>query len=782
MAFKYKFTKLSSNTPPVYIIKVFRDGQYVYRYSDYLGSPINIIVDHAKEYLKSKYGEEANTLSPDPTINLLAVSSDPEFAEESKKLPKAEKNLQTTTQAPPSQASGASTTVTAGSNQPPAKVEQKSNKPAEGKSLAQGFGKISASISKIINKIRVSVNNFYYGKTNISTNSKLANPLDYGLINVLNLLASIDLCAIFSFSANKLGNQFGTKPFNPKDKSSTNTPLGNTKYQIQYAAYQIQTIIDGYYTSYGDLRTNESKTALGQVVTNLSNYLEILNSPAGNNPFQNPELRTAFPMISIFDNYLQNASKFLSVNQNIGGLKPTQIDKVLSYIDKTRQVCISIQSLNNPANLISFADTFLGAGVADALKKLDKLVDPKKIIPLIKKIVEVCKKIQSACNQILGFINTARTIIQIATLLIKIFRIIVKFFLVLPAPNLFTTVGITTAMSSAENKLTKAADNLIKRLSEINSILSNIYYLVQDISIKIGNIIDIINLIKLNLESCEPGVVDPQIIVDLSTIASSLQATKKSFDDFIKNYDDNKKSKDTSYGGYTIVILKEEVVDEGISLRRRYGVALDKSQVKIVQSTPTFASDDQIIIQEVKLLLRSKNLVQDSKLSLTPEEISILEESLNFLEQPSIDINEEPQFEDGMDDPDNEDTEGDNLGLNAFVSKLKGGRKLRRRMRKKMSEAKNKLAAELAKSDKGGKFSNALVKKQRIGAIEDAIKAEKELINIKKEDISRLTLLLSSIALAPIAIIKIRKLKQEIIDIQKNIRNLQKQLSQVKSR
>lgn len=758
MAITYSFTQLGITK----VITVYKDGTKIYTNAS-ITAPKDAMVNQAKDALKNMYpGQGVETMQKE----------DPPFST----------TPQATTQAPPSQASSSPTTVTAGSNQVPNKVNEKLNNPAEGKSLAKGFGKISSSISKIVNKIRVAVNNFYYGKTDITTNKKLSNPLDYGLINLLNLLASIDMCAIFSYATNKLGNQFGTKPFNPKDTSSTKTPLGKVKYEMQYAAYQIQTIIDGYYTSYGNLRTKQSKTALGELVTNLSNYLEVLNSPAGNNPFQNPELRTAFPTISIFDNYLQNASKFLSLNQNVESLKPTQIDKILSYIDKTRQVCVSIQALNNPANLISFADTFLGAGIADALKKLDKLVDPKKIVSVIQKIIEVCKKIQSACNQILGFINMARTIIQLATILIKIFKVIVQFLKVLPLPNIFTTAGITTTISSAENKLTKFADNFLKRLSEINSILSNIYYLVQDISIKLGNIIDIINLIKLNLESCDPGVVDPKIINDLANISTSLQDTKKQFDDFIKTYDDNKKKTDTTYGGYTIVILKEEVVDEGVSLRRRYGVALDKSQAKIVQSTPTFASDDQIIIQEVKLLLRSKNLVPDSKLSLTPEEVSVLEESLNFLENPSIDIDEEPEFEDGMDEPDNEDEEGDTLGLNAFVSKLKRGRRLRRRMRRKMAQAKIKLAQELAKSDKGGKFSSALVKKQRIGAISDAIKAERELIRIKYEEIAKWQLLLSSIVLAPLAIKKIVTLKRDISNIQKNIRRLQAQLAQANAR
>jgi hypothetical protein len=790
MAFKYKFIKLDYNNPPTLIIKVFKDGKYVYRYSDYMGTPYNQIVDRAREYLKGKYGEEANTLQPDSTINVLATSGDPEFFEESQKLPKPNTDQQTTLQPSKDQKNPQTTTIQQQSNVIPPKIEEKKLEPTEGKTVAKGFGAIVSNINKGINKVRVAVNNFYYGKTNISDKKKLSNPLDYGLINLLNALASVDICAVFSFAANKLP---GTKPFNPKtDKEKAKTTLGKTKYQIQYAAYEIQTIIDGYYLSYGDLKSPVAKTQLGGLVSSLSQFLEVLLSPTGDNPFQNPELRTAFPSISIFDNYLQNASKFLSLNQDVSSLNPTEVDKVISYIDKTRQVCISIQSLNNPANLIGFADTFLGANIGKQLQQLDKILDIKQISKVLKSIIDTCKKLQNVCNQLLSFINSAKLIIKIATVLIQIFKIIAKFFIALPAPNIFSTTGITTAMANAHSKVTDTADFFLKRLSEINSVLENIYYLAQDITIKIGNIIDVINLVKGNLQSCNSDDnsldIDPDIIAELSSVADNLKTTKESLDSFISTYENNKKKTNNTFGNYTIVILTEQLVDEGISLKRRYGIALDKNGIEIVKSTLTFASDDQVIIQEVKLLLLSKNLVSPSinssiaqNITISdPTELAILEESLNFLDDPTIDINtvDDTVFESDLDDPENDDEEAeDSLNLNAFVSKLKGGRRLRRRMRKMMAKQKLELVASLNKADPGGKFANKTLKQQKKSAINDAIKAEKELITIYKEDIKKYEILIIANPTSIIVYkILIKKKKEKIKEIEDKIKNLEKQL------
>ena len=658
------------------------------------------------------------------------------------------------------------------------KVTQPPYDPPQGKSLAKGFGKITSQINKVINKVRVAINNFYYGKTNISTNKKLSNPLDYGLINLLNLLASIDLCNLFTYTTNKLP---GTKPFNPEEKP--NTPFGKNKYYIQYSAYQIQTIIDDYYTNYGDANSPVSKTALGSVVSQLKQFLSVLLDSNTDNPFKNPEIKEAFPSISVMENFLQNCLNELNKYTDINSLTNNQIQRIIGYIDKTREVCVSIQALNSPSNLIAFSDTFFGSNISDDLKKLDKVIDPKRITPVIKNIINTCEKVKNAADQILGYVQVGRTIIFIGTMLIKIFKIISKFLSALTIPSIFGNIGVHVITARSNERMQYWADYFLKRLSEINSVLNNIYYLAQDISIKIGNLIDLIKLVLTNLEICNQNI-DPSIVPSLQGLVTNLQKTKDDLDAFIKNYDNNKKKTDSIYGDYTIRILTEQLVDEGISLKRRYGIALDVNGVSVVESTPTFASDDQIIIQEVKLLLISKKLVAPKINALTANELGILEESLNYLDsedidqQTSLDMLDSVNYDLGLDDPENEDDEQeDSLNLNAFVSKLKGGKRLRRRMRKLLAKQKLQLSKDLQKSDPQNKFSNGLVKKQKIAALKDAIKAENDLIRALKEEIS---------TLAPLAIVQpalrviIVKKNRQIQEAKNKIADLNNQLSQIK--
>jgi len=659
----------------------------------------------------------------------------------------------------------------------PPKVEEKKYNPPQGKNLAKGFGKTTSQINKAINKVRVAINNFYYGKTNISNNKKLKNPLDYGLINLLNLLASIDLCNVISYSVNKLP---GTKPFDPSEKPTT--PLGKKKYDIQYAAYQIQFIIDSYYSDFGDANNTVSKTALSGIVSQLKQSLTLLIS-SPDSIFNDPEIKLAFPETSLMTNYLKNSLAGLDKYTNINSLENEQYKKIINYIDKTREVCVAVQSLNNPTNIIAFSDTFLGSNISDSLKKLDKVIDPKRITPVIKNIIATCQKLKSTVDQILGYIQVGRTIIFIATILIKIFKIISKFLSRMPIPSIFGTISVHVITARANEKMQYWADYFLKRLSEINSVLNNIYYLAQDVSIKIGNLIEVIKLIILNLENCDQNI-DPSIVPSLQALITDLQKSKDSLDKFIINYDNNKKKTDSIYGNYTIQILTEELTDEGISLKRRYGIALDSNGIAVVESTPTFASDDQIIIQEVKLLLESKKLVTANISALNANELSILEESLNYLDsedidqQTSLDTLDSVSFNMGLDDPENEnDEQEDSLNLNAFVSKLKGGKRLRRRMRKLLAKSKFQLVKDLQNSDPTGKFSNGIVKRQKIAALNDAIKAETELIRALTEEIAILVPLAIT---QPALRIVILKKKKQIEDSKNKIKDLNTQLSQIK--
>jgi hypothetical protein len=646
----------------------------------------------------------------------------------------------------------------------------------KGGKLALGLGKLTSTINTGINKVRTAINGFYYGKSTVSGANRPINPLDYGLINLLQLLASVDVCNLITYALNQIP---GAKQFDPNDKSGTDTPLGNIKYQIQFSAYTIQSIIDEYYGQFSDAQSEISKTKLGQIVVEIKQALEVLLSPESQQALNSDVMKQAFPSVTLFSNYLSNSLAAFDKYSDVRNLPQEDLQKLIEYIDKTRETCMAIQSLNSPTNVIAFADSFLGADLAAQLKELDKIIKPEKIVPTVKKITETCRKIQDACNKILQFVGIGRLVISIAILLILILKIISKFLKALPIPNLFTVLGLSTAMSEANGKLVSTAEYFTNRLSEINSVLNNLYSLVQDIIIKIENIIQVINLIIANLESCNN--VDPQLVQELKDSREVLNLTVAELKDFVDTYDQNKKKRNDSIGDYTIQIQTEQLVDEGIELKRRFGIALDKNQIIVVQSTPTFASDDNIIIEEVKFLLRSKNLIKPQNVDATINELAIINESNNYLkEEISLDtIDENVNFNLDDDDTENEDEDaGDTLNLNAFVNKLKGGRRLRVRMRRQMAKQRRQLSDSLAKSDPNSRASSSTVKNQKKKAFEDEIGALKEQIKIWKEDKTALQVLLIS-PLIPVQVAaraKIKDLDKKISDSDKRIKYLQEQL------
>ena len=120
-----------------------------------------------------------------------------------------------------------------------------------------------------------------------------------------------------------------------------------------------------------------------------------------------------------------------------------------------------------------------------------------------------------------------------------------------------------------------------------------------------------------------------------------------------------------------------------------------------VQSPLTFATDDSIIINEVKLLLAANGLVKVTPSVYSPDEQKIINEAINLLQDPDLDMEDittQPAIE-FLDAPLNED-ENDQTGLNAFINKLKGGKELRSRVRQIIDNLKTKLNSDVEGSKK----------------------------------------------------------------------------------
>ena len=532
--------------------------------------------------------------------------------------------------------------------------------------------------------------------------------LDKGIIKLLETVASVDFCNILNYAINEIP---GGKPFDPDPSKAPTDLLGKKRWQIQNQAYNIQKYIDDYYAKYGDAKNTESKLGLYTLTKEISNIFDTLLNP-NNGLLNDQDLTNAYPQISTFSNFLQNSLGVFNRYTDIRQLPNSELQKIINYVDKTRGIAISIQGLRSIRSAVSLADTFTNGAVSNEIQKISQLIPVNKLIPTLKSILKTANDINSVGRKILGFISSSQFIIKLIMFLINVFNTIKAYFFALPLWPVPTgpEIGLNDIV---QNRITELGNRkLIRRLGQINSVLSYLSLFCITLISGMVNIIGKLELILLNIENCDN--VDPSLAEEIKNTINNLVDTTNSLQKFVSEYEANKEKLNTNFGEYEIKIVDEQITDEGVDLKRRYGIALDLNGILVAQSTPTFASLDQIIINEVKVLLVSKGLVNSNFSALPADELEIMNESLNYL--GDIDINiDNMQLNSlnlNLDDADNTDPE-QGLGLNAFVNNLPGGKALRRRIRKQMISQNQQLVTDLKSSDPNGKYTSNLIKEKQ---------------------------------------------------------------------
>lgn len=570
---------------------------------------------------------------------------------------------------------------------------------------AKGPDKIRKLILK--NTLELSKNLFndlFFGKKQNSPNKRPNKPSDIGILKLLTLLSAVDLCAITS----KALNLPNTSTFNPNPNPIPTDP----KWKIQKLAFDIKTSIDSYFFIYGSTINSASKQNLTRLISTILFQLDTLTSSSY---LGDPQIQKSYPSSRISNN---TAKEFISyINKTFSNNNPitdSSVNKINEKLNLLKIACETIIGFESPVNLAKLSDRVLNTNFNQSLLELDKILTPNSdVIKVLRDCLETTKTIQRVCTIILRSLTLAQSIIVILKVIIKVFRIITQFFGVLPIPNIYTTGGITTTLSKGERTISDKIVDFTKTLSDINDTLKIISNNITGLIMLIDLILPRLNNILEKLESCnrlgnnenELQLNNPQnqFIQELKNSIKNLNDSKTELSKFINNFQNKQSNESDYFGGYTIQIKTEQISDIEVannSIPRRFGIALDNNNQVVVQSTPTFASDDNIIKNEVKLLLSSKGLVNQQSNIFDPETLAVLNESSNWLYDDQIsvdDISINNNF--SLDPPNNED-ENSGLGLNAFVNKLSGGKKLRERMKKMMAEQRTKLESDLQKTKK----------------------------------------------------------------------------------
>ena len=547
---------------------------------------------------------------------------------------------------------------------------------------AKGLEKAISIIAQFVIKAQQGTNKIVYGdikkKYKNKTNNKgdVSTAMNNGLLSVVDTIASIDICNITNFLINQAS---GPRSFNPKVPPKSDSPLERAKYNLQVQAYNIQEKIDSYSDLYTDPNNPQIRVQLFQLISDITQSLNIISDPDLKTGLTNPILQSEFPSLSILTNFVNNAigkfSRFTSPNQ----IPVAEVQKLLKLVQNVKNTCIAIQGLNSAAAALNFLDSTFDVGAQEQISKIQKLINPDKLISLLTAIFKTANSINSIARKIIGYIKTAQVIIQTILLIRLILISVDKFLKLLQIPSIFTTLGAVLGFSEIQQQTIKGfIDKLAQRLGQINAVLNLVVIFVGNLIIIINEILIKLRIILLNLEQCSN--ISEDLIDEGQKTIKGLESTKNELETFIRDYNSNKNLLDTKFGEYNIQIVTEQIVDEGINLKRRFGIALGVNGVVVAQSTPTFASLDLIIINEVKVLLVSKGLVNSDLAGADLEEIAAVLEAAQFLDGGTIDAQTlaiSPTISIDLNSEESKE-----LGLQSFVDNLKGGKALRKKMRK----------------------------------------------------------------------------------------------------
>ncbi len=529
-----------------------------------------------------------------------------------------------------------------------------------------------------------------------------ASLVNSGLFNALDALNSVDLCNVLSYATDNISFKRTPKAKRANPGNASQKSL----YFLQDQAEVVQSAIDKY-TAYPNVfigsylgtgpnavpqnqavSESNAPTGGGTGVTAYNTYYLMqtirdvfsVNNESTSSLFtaQDKTLITGVPglggNLNVIDDFLGTVNKYSDYRQ----ISTPELQVLQNKITVIRSVCVTIQNLDFK-NSLALAGNFLATDVRAQLQELSKFVDPTKIVPTLKQINSAIQTFIRIGRQVQGVLNLGQFLIKLGLLFYKVFKFIITFFHALPLPSVMTTTGVQLTLSSAKQKASDESAGIIRLLKGLNALLAVTVTFIRYVLTNTNELQARLQILLLNLEGCE-AIQNSDVLLQLQQTNKNLISFKEQLESYIIKFDSKTDPNTAMLGSYDIRVVEEEVKDLSIRNKRRRGIALNQRGEIVVQSDLTFATDTALIIAEVKQLLIAQKLVLPSLGSIDATNLSIISDSVNYLDNNDVIQDDLTAPTTPQDLPDNLD-ENAGLGLNAFVNNLKGGRKLRQRSR-----------------------------------------------------------------------------------------------------
>jgi prefoldin subunit 5 len=296
------------------------------------------------------------------------------------------------------------------------------------------------------------------------------------------------------------------------------------------------------------------------------------------------------------------------------------IDPTTDIINKISILKSFARKLTPFLSPINIATLALGGQEAEINKKLAGIIKPERFRESVGFLVNQVKAIDKAIVQIQATVKLINTILRVINILIKVYKFVIKILKFNPTPTaiggpspvISVPIGVMNTQSDRISKSNQVIDDLEKIIGQITKFLSGTILLnIKRIRREILRLLTGLNILYKNLRACQYTSNDTALLNTVQGSIDSLNNNLIILDELFPTAKGNA-TLPSLYNGYTINILKEEVVDEGITLLRRRVIVADQRGVIEYEGTATYAPDDQILIKEGQYYIDKQNQTRTS--------------------------------------------------------------------------------------------------------------------------------------------------------------------------
>lgn len=232
----------------------------------------------------------------------------------------------------------------------------------------------------------------------------------------------------------------------------------------------------------------------------------------------------------------------------------------------------------------------------EALNKFkSQSAQSKKVAALCKKIKKVLNQMQGPIDKLLAIIGKVTKIVILVKNILKALRILLKLAQLNPG-----SAALALKLEGLVEKAEKLLDSLSKVLVIAAEVINTLKGLLQVIKPLLGS---------LCKDDKTPLTVTPLSTTTLNTSTTPpppLPVSPAEFIDNLINQMDNLIPKELietedSYKGYTFQVIEDKTQTSASGkVNKRYAIALNSQGIETFRSQASFATDKQILINELK--------------------------------------------------------------------------------------------------------------------------------------------------------------------------------------